>query len=76
MAQSIRAGNRVRVVRDIVRREGPYASENEEGVVEETFVDARTVYSWVSPKKLWHAKVRFPDGSLRTFRLTSLERID
>lgn len=74
---NIRKGHKVRVLRDIQRSPGegkplqPYASEGEVGRVEETFI------SGSSGRRLewtWHAKVRIGQ-ELKTFRLTSLERL-
>lgn len=68
--KKIEPGHRVIVVRDIVRKEGPYARRGETGVVTELF----NVYD---QKNTWNAKVRMDaDDAIKTFRITSLQRVD
>lgn len=64
---------RVRVLRPITRKEGPYAAAGDEGVVEEVFRGASQSPQDTRKTIPWHAKVRMTDGVLKTFRLTSLE---
>lgn len=71
-AVTIRLGDKVRVLRDITRREGPYAKAGEEGRVEDIF-NSPTV--GVPSERRLYAKVRI-GADLKTLRLTSIERID
>lgn len=70
--QTIRPTDLVRVKRDIERVEGPYAQAGEQGRVEDVFL-AETTGCPQTP--VWYAKVRIGDV-LKTFRLTSLERVE
>lgn len=63
---------RVRVLRPITRKEGPYAAAGDEGVVEEVFRGRSQSPQDTHKTVPWHAKVRMSDGSLKTFRLTSI----
>jgi len=76
---NLKTSDRVALLRDIRRipEEGsrdwiPYAHEGDEGIIEEIF---RASMQSMGEKETWHAKVRMLDGSLKTFRLTSLEKI-
>ncbi len=65
----IHADDRVCLLRDIERREGPYAAAGLTGTVTEVFRQGQT--------NILHAKVRADhDGRLYTFRLTSLKRVN
>lgn len=66
--KKVSAGQRVRVLRDIVRVEGPYAQAGELGEVYEMFNEH-------GRKTCWYAKVRMDHGDVKTFRVTSLERV-
>lgn len=57
--------SRVTVLRDIVRKEGPYAKAGEQGEVLETFQPQG------GSKSAWFAKVQM-GGMIKTFRVTSL----
>lgn len=73
MPRKIEKGHRVRVARDIVRVEGPYAQAGEEGEVIETF---RPPNSGANAPWIWHAKVLMDSPkAIKTFRITSLERM-
>lgn len=67
----IKPGQNVRVKRDITRVEGPYAKAGETGVVEETFPTKLSGSPAERPN--WYAKVRMANGTIKTFRLTTLE---
>lgn len=73
MARKIEVGHQVEVARKITRKEGVYAEAGERGVVVEIFRQARTG----SGPLAWYAKVRMggPTAPLKTFRLTSLDRL-
>lgn len=66
----LKQGEKVRLKRDIIRREGPYASKGDEGVVVEMFQ-----FATGRRERIWHAKVRMASGRLQTFRMSSVERI-
>lgn len=70
-------GHKVRVLRDIVKKEGPYAKAGQEGAIVEvfqppTFASLRP-YVRVN-KGPWYAKIRF-GVDIKTLRLTSIEKI-
>jgi len=71
---SFKVGQRVRLKLDIFRIEcpSPYAKKGDTGNVEDIF---STFASSSFRGKVAHAKVRMADGTLKTFRLTSLEVI-
>jgi len=64
--KKIEAQDTVRVLRDIIRAEGPYANAGERGLVLELF------QPHASPKSPWYAKVQMTEGGIKTFRATSL----
>lgn len=66
----LKQGEKVRLKRDITRREGPYASKGDEGVIEEMFTSGTG-----SREHIWYAKVRMDSGRLQTFRMSSVEKI-
>jgi hypothetical protein len=66
---SIKDGMRVCVARAIVRREGPYASKGDSGIVREVF---KSGSSSARGRSLWYAKVQMDGGGIKTFRITSL----
>lgn len=62
-------GTKATVIRDITRKEGPYAKAGETGEILDTFP------GWIGwrANRIWHAKVLMDaDKSIKTFRLTSL----
>lgn len=69
MRKRFRPGDRVVVLRDIARNEGPYAKAGEAGAVIETF---EAWLGWHAGKTV-HAQVRMDDGGVKTFRLTSIQ---
>lgn len=70
--KKIEVGQLVAVARSITRAEGPYAEKGEVGIVEEIFCPMESGKS-----KIYYAKVRMTANKLiKTFRLTSLERMD
>lgn len=88
---SIQKGHRVEVLRDITRAEGPYAQKGEQGEVVDTFLgdvqsggahkkeiddDGVEVFRVKRGFRRWNAKVKMDDGKIKTFRLTSLGRIN
>lgn len=66
----LKQNDKVRLLRDITRREGHYASAGVEGVVIEVFKSA----TGAGERKM-NAKVRMSDSSIQTFRISSLEKI-
>jgi len=66
--RKIQKGDRVVVLREITRAEGPYASAGEAGEVWETFQPQQ------ARKGEWCAKVQMDGGGTKTFRVTSLRR--
>lgn len=64
----IEPNDTVTVLRDITRVEGLYAVAGTTGVVLELFQPHGT------KKSPWSAKVRMADGTVKTFRVTSLGR--
>lgn len=69
-------GDTVFVKRNILRKEGLYAVKGDGGTVVEIF---RPRAQAAREVKAWHVKVRMlsvahPDGVIKTFRLTSLEK--
>lgn len=74
--KKIEVGHEVEVLRDIKRVEGPYAKAGEAGVVIEVFFNtARTPRQGNHPQN-WNAKVKMAAGGIKTFRVTSLGRVD
>jgi hypothetical protein len=71
-AMTVTPHTRVRVLRPITRKEGPYAAAGDEGVVEEVFRGRSQSPQDTRKTVPWYAKVRMSDGSLKTFRLTSI----
>ena len=67
---SFHPGDMVKLNKDIVRIEGPYAKKGDSGLITEIFYSYNDVY-----EKRPNAKVEM-DGKIKTFRLTSLDRIN
>jgi hypothetical protein len=73
-AVTLNVGDPVEVLRDLNRAEGPYAKKGERGVVEEIF---RPVPTASLEKKKLAAKVRMTaNGRIKTFRLTSIQKVN
>lgn len=68
--RKVAAGHRVSVIRDVVRKEGPYASAGEAGEVVDTFKEHPRAPT------IWYAKVKMDAGGIKTFKVTSLQRED
>ena len=68
--RKIEQGDRVVVVRDITRAEGPYANAGEVGDVLEMFQPHGGV------KSPWYAKVAMDGKGIKTFRVTSIKHLD
>lgn len=68
--KKIAAGHRVSVLRDVVRKEGPYAVAGETGEVVDTFKEHP------GAPTIWYAKVKMDAGGIKTFKVTSLQRAE
>lgn len=64
-------GDIVEVLRDIVRKEGPYVSEGTQGTVIDIFESATSSYLDSIP----YYKVKIGDGSIKTLRTSSVKKI-
>jgi hypothetical protein len=67
---NIKAKDKVILLRDIVRREGPYAKAGETGSVIEVFGNK----VGGNEAMRWFAKVKLTGGGIKTFRCTSLKK--
>lgn len=68
---SFHIGEMVIVNKDVVRQEGPYANKGDLGVVIDIFTSGNDVND-----RRMNAKVSmFEDGSVKTFRLTSIDKL-
>lgn len=67
----IAIGDMVEVLRDIVRKEGPYVSEGTQGIVIDMFESATSSYL----DSMYYYKIKISDGSIKTLRFTSVKKI-
>lgn len=68
--RKLEPGHRITVLRDITRKEGPYAKAGETGEVIECFSP------YGRKEDSWHAKCAMSTGVIKTFRVSSLQRLD
>lgn len=68
---NIKPGDKVTVVRDITRSEGPYAKAGDTGEVTEVFL--RDAFKSDKKNRTWYAKV-LTEQQVKTFRITSLKK--
>jgi len=65
----LKKNDRVRLLRNITRREGPYATKGETGTVHELFTAGTG-----AGERIRYAKVLMNQGGIKTFRISSLEK--